>query len=105
MLDKTHLLTGCIMSYKCTYFYLTICTFSFEIKESNLSDKRCLVQEVVPPNCSDKRMAWSCLECFCQTTFFYDVIVLECGKKHLNAINVSRTTVQCSFFHMDSLNR
>jgi hypothetical protein len=57
MLDKTHLLTGCIMSYKCTYFYLTICTFSFEIKESNLSDKRCLVQDVVPPNCSDKRMA------------------------------------------------
>ena len=40
--------------------YLTLCTFSFEINESRLSDTRCLIQVVVPPHCGDKRMARRC---------------------------------------------
>ena len=39
------------------WFYLTLCTFSFEIKESSLSDTRCLIQDVVSPHFGDKRMA------------------------------------------------
>ena len=41
--------------------YLTLCTFSFEIKKSSLSDTRCLIQDVVSPYCSDKRMARRCM--------------------------------------------
>jgi len=40
--------------------YLTLCTFSFEIKESSLSDTRCRIQDVVSPHCVDKRMARRC---------------------------------------------
>jgi hypothetical protein len=40
--------------------YLTLCTFSFEIKESSLSDTRCLIQDVVSSHCGDKRMARRC---------------------------------------------
>ena len=29
------------------FIYLTLCTFSFEINESSLSDTRCLIQDVV----------------------------------------------------------
>ena len=35
--------------------YLTLSTFSFEIKESRLSDTRCLIQDVASPHCGDKR--------------------------------------------------
>jgi len=38
------------------YIYLTLCTFSFEINESRLSDTRCLIQDVVSPQCGHKRM-------------------------------------------------
>ena len=41
-------------------FYLTLCTFSFEINESRLSDTKCLIQDVVSPHCGDKRMARRC---------------------------------------------
>ena len=41
-------------------FYLTLCTFSFEINESRLSDTRCLIQNAVSPHCGDKRMARRC---------------------------------------------
>ena len=34
--------------------YLTFCTFSFEFKESSLSDTRCLIQNVVSSQCGDK---------------------------------------------------
>jgi len=34
--------------------------FSFEINESRLSDTKCLIQEVVSPDCGDKRMARRC---------------------------------------------
>jgi hypothetical protein len=37
--------------------YLTLYTFSFEINESRLSGTRCLIQDVVSPQCGDKRMA------------------------------------------------
>jgi hypothetical protein len=40
--------------------YLTLCTFSFEINESHLSDAKCLIQDVVTPNCGDKRMVQRC---------------------------------------------
>jgi hypothetical protein len=40
--------------------YLTLCTFSFEIKESSLPDTRCRIQDVVLPHCVDKRMARRC---------------------------------------------
>ena len=42
------------------FFYLTLCTFSFEIKESSLSNTRCLIQDVLSPHCGDKRMARRC---------------------------------------------
>ena len=39
-------------------YYLTFCTFSFEFKESSMSDRRCLIQDdVVSPHFGDKRMA------------------------------------------------
>jgi hypothetical protein len=41
-------------------YYLTLCTFSFEINESRLSDTKCLIQDVVSPHCGDKRMARRC---------------------------------------------
>jgi hypothetical protein len=37
--------------------YLTLYTFSFEINESRLSGTRCLIQDIVSPQCGDKRMA------------------------------------------------
>ena len=40
--------------------YLTLCTFSFEIKEGRPSDTRCLIQDAVSPHCGDKRMAQRC---------------------------------------------
>ena len=54
--------------------YLTLYTFSFEIKESSLSDTRCLIHDVVSPHCGDKRMA----------RLWHDVIALVCEKKHSN---------------------
>jgi len=30
--------------------YLTCCTFSFEFKESSLSDTKCLIQDLVSPH-------------------------------------------------------
>jgi hypothetical protein len=36
------------LSLNCLTF---ICMFSFEIKESNLSDARCLIQDVVSSHC------------------------------------------------------
>jgi hypothetical protein len=41
-------------------YYLTLYTFSFEINESRLSDRGCLIQDVVSPHCGDKRMARRC---------------------------------------------
>ena len=41
--------------------YLTLCTFSFEITESHLSNTRCIIQDVVSPQCGDKRMARRCM--------------------------------------------
>ena len=38
------------------FYYLTLCTFSFEINES-----RCLIQDVVSPHCGDNRMARRCM--------------------------------------------
>ena len=38
-------------------YYVTLCTFSFEINESRLSDTRCLIQDAVSPHCGDKRVA------------------------------------------------
>ena len=37
------------------FYYLTLCTFSFEINEIN--ESHCLIQDVVSPHCGDKRMA------------------------------------------------
>ena len=42
------------------YLTVTLYTFSFEINESRLSDTRCLIQDVVSPQCGDKRMARCC---------------------------------------------
>jgi hypothetical protein len=38
--------------------YLTLCTFSFEINESHLSDTKCLIQDAMSPHCVDKRMEY-----------------------------------------------
>jgi hypothetical protein len=40
--------------------YLILYTFSFEINQSRLSDIRCLIPDVVSPDCGDKRMARRC---------------------------------------------
>jgi hypothetical protein len=40
--------------------YLTLSTFSCEIKENNLSDTSCLIQDVVSPHCGDKGMGQRC---------------------------------------------
>jgi hypothetical protein len=34
---------------KIQMYYLTLCTFSFEIKESRLSDTRCIVHILIQP--------------------------------------------------------
>ena len=49
------------VSYGDKNIYLTLCTFSFGIKESNLTDTRCRIQDVVSPHCGDKIMARSCM--------------------------------------------
>ena len=41
-------------------YYLTLWTFSFEIKASSLSDTSCLLQYVVSPHCDDKGMSRCC---------------------------------------------
>jgi hypothetical protein len=46
------------------FYYLTLCTFSFEINES-----RCLIQDVVSPHCGDKRMARRCMRRFLPNYF------------------------------------
>jgi hypothetical protein len=51
------------------FFYLTLCTFSFEIKESSLSNTRCLIQDVLSPHCGDKRMARRCTRRFLPNYF------------------------------------
>jgi len=48
------------VSYGGKNIYLTLCTFSFGIKESNLTDTRCRIQNVVSPHCGDKIMARRC---------------------------------------------
>jgi hypothetical protein len=60
--------------------YLTLCTFSFEIKESSLSDARCLIQDVVSPHCGDKIDAATMREIFSSELFCHDAITLKCGE-------------------------
>jgi len=70
-------------------FYLTLCTLSFEIKESrltSLSDTRCC-------KCGDKRNAAPLHEIFSAELFRHDVISLECVEKRINVINVNKATV------------
>ena len=60
-------------------YYLTLCTFSFEIKESSLSDAGCLIQDVVSPQCGDKRMVRRCTRrslpnYFDMTSYHWNVI-------------------------------
>jgi hypothetical protein len=43
-----------------TYSYLTLCTFSFEIKESSVSNTRYLIQDAISPHCDNNRMARRC---------------------------------------------
>jgi hypothetical protein len=69
----------------CKLVYLTLCTFYFEINESCLSDKKCLIQNVVSPHCSDKRMSQRCTRRSLPNYFDIDVISLECKtKQHSN---------------------
>jgi hypothetical protein len=63
------------------YNYLTFCTFSFEIKESSLSDTKCLIQYTVAPHCGDKRMAATLHEILSAELLCHDVISLKCGGK------------------------
>ena len=48
------------VSYGGKYIYLTLCTFCFGSKESNLTDTRCRIQDVVSPHCGDNIMARGC---------------------------------------------
>ena len=55
-------------------FYLKLCTFSFEINESRQCGTRCLIQDVVSPQCGDKRMARRCtLNYFIMTSYHWNV--------------------------------
>jgi len=65
-------------------YYLTLCTFSFEINESRLSDTRCLIQDVVSPHCGDKRMVRHCTRRSLDELLWHDVIPLEWETKHSN---------------------
>ena len=55
-------------------FYLTFCTFSFEFKETILSDTRCCIK-------GDNRMAPRCTRSS----------LPNCGVKHVNVSNVNKT--------------
>ena len=57
-----------IHSFVNNNIYLTLCTFSFEIDESRLSDTKCMIQDVLSPHCGDKRMARRCTRRLCRTT-------------------------------------
>jgi hypothetical protein len=56
-------------------FYLTLSKFSFEIKESNWSDRRCMIHNITSPHYG--------LPC-------HDVVVLEWEKICLNVININK---------------
>jgi len=60
-------------------YYLTLCTFSFEIKESSLSDTRCVIQYVVSLHRSYKKMARNFL---CRTTLSWRHSIGMRGKPH-----------------------
>jgi len=62
--------------------YLTLYTFSFEIKESTLFDPKRLIHDVVSPSprCSDKIMG-TMHDIFTVELFCCDIISLECGGK------------------------
>ena len=68
-----------IMQPSINWHYLTLCTFSFEIKESSLSDTWCRIQDVVSPHCGDKRMPRRC-------TIFSLSYNRHCGGKHISVI-------------------
>ena len=55
-------------------FYQTFCTFSFEFKESSLSDASCLIQDVVSPHRGDKKNGATLHEIFSVELFCHDVI-------------------------------
>jgi hypothetical protein len=59
---------------------ITFCTFSFEFKESSLSDARCLIQDVVSPHCGDKIDGATLREIFSSELFCHDAITLKCGE-------------------------
>ena len=63
-------------------FYLTLCTFSFGINESSLSDTRCPIQDVVSPHCRDKRMDDITRDILCRTTLSWRHIIGMLGNKH-----------------------
>ena len=74
------------------YSYQTLCMFSFEINESSLSDTRCVVQDVVSPQCGDKRMARRCTirslpNYFVMTSYHWN------AGKHIYVSNVNIATV------------
>jgi len=61
--------------------YLTFCTFSFEFKESSLSDTRCLIQYVVSPHFGGKRMARLCTRSSCRTILSWRHIISTLTKQ------------------------
>ena len=73
----------------CIESYLTFCMFSFEFKESSLSDT---LQDVASPHCDDKRKAWHCTRSSLPNYF---VISLECGIKYVNVSNVNKA-IECT---------
>ena len=63
--------------------YLTLCTFSFEINESSLSDAKFMIQDVVSPHCGDKRIVRHCTRFSVPNYFVMIVIALKyVGKTH-----------------------
>ena len=72
------------------FFYLTLCTFSFEIKESSLSDTRfCITTLVIEEWRKDARD-------LCRTTLSWHHII-GMRENHINVSNVNKVTLM--FIH------
>jgi hypothetical protein len=64
------------------WYYLTLCTFSFEINESRLSDIRYLIQYAVSPHCGVKEWCDVARNDLCWTTLSWRHIIGMRGETH-----------------------
>ena len=94
------------LTNKC--IYLTLCMFSFEIKESGQSDTRCLIQDVVSPHCGDKRMTWCCTRSslpnyFVMTSYHLNAICWKWSNSDDTLVNEQQQITWCHTQNVVSL--